>query len=231
MIAINGKNQPSNKSQLSEDMSPKPTINKTEVVLTSKRRQFSKHYKKRILLEAEQCQHGQLGALLRREGLYSSHLSTWRRELAMGKLDGSDREKKADKKRIEQLEKESPNRINIIFDNTGGVVMNESLKLIAMHGVVLLCGSTSQYTEDKMDGPSNYIWLGSMRARLQGFVIFDYIDRYPEARENMSKWINSGLLKIPEYCCEGDIDDFPETFRKLFEGENLGKMLLKLSNI
>jgi NADPH-dependent curcumin reductase CurA len=132
---------------------------------------------------------------------------------------------------IEQLEKESPNRINIIFDNTGGVVMNESLKLIAMHGVVLLCGSTSQYTEDKMDGPSNYIWLGSMRARLQGFVIFDYIDRYPEARENMSKWINSGLLKIPEYCCEGDIDDFPETFRKLFEGENLGKMLLKLSNI
>ena len=47
----------------------------------------------------------------------------------------------------------------------------------------------------------------------------------------MSKWINSGLLKIPEYCCEGDIDDFPETFRKLFEGENLGKMLLKLSNI
>jgi len=107
MIAINGKNQPSNKSQLSEDMSPKPTINKTEVVLTSKRRQFSKHYKKRILLEAEQCQHGQLGALLRREGLYSSHLSTWRRELATGKLDGSDREKKADKKRIEQLEKDN----------------------------------------------------------------------------------------------------------------------------
>ena len=109
--------------------------------------------------------------------------------------------------------------------------MNESLKLIAMHGVVLLCGSTSQYTEDTMGGPSNYIWLGSMRARLQGFVIFDYIDKYPEARENMSKWINSGLLKIPEYSWEGDIADFPKTFRKLFEGKNLGKMLLKLSNI
>lgn len=129
---------------------------------------------------------------------------------------------------FEQLERESPNRINIIFDNTGGFVMNESLKLIAMHGVVLLCGSTSQYTEDTMGGPSNYIWLGSMRARLQGFVIFDYIEKYPEARENMSKWINSGLLKIPEYSCEGDIEDFPKTFRKLFEGKNLGKMLLKL---
>ena len=107
MIARNGKNQPSDKSQLSEDMPPKPAINKTEVVLTSKRRQFSKRYKKRILLEAEQCQHGLLGALLRREGLYSSHLSTWRRELATGKLDGSDREKKADKKRIEQLERDN----------------------------------------------------------------------------------------------------------------------------
>lgn len=107
MIAINGKNQPSDKSQLREDMPPKPAINKTEVVLASKRRQFSKRYKKRILLEAEQCQHGLLGALLRREGLYSSHLSTWRRELATGKLDGSDRERKANKKRIEQLEKDN----------------------------------------------------------------------------------------------------------------------------
>lgn len=107
MIAINGNNQLGDKSQRSEGMPPEPAINKTEVVLTSKRRQFSKRYKKRILLEAEQCQHGQLGALLRREGLYSSHLSTWRRELATGKLDGSDREKKADKKRIEQLEKDN----------------------------------------------------------------------------------------------------------------------------
>ena len=120
------------------------------------------------------------------------------------------------------------NRINIVFDNTGGFVMNESLKLIAMHGVVLLCGSTSQYSQDTMDGPSNYIWLGSMRARLQGFVIFDYAERYEEARKNMSGWINSGLLKIPEYSCEGDIDNFPETFRNLFEGKNFGKMLLKL---
>lgn len=128
----------------------------------------------------------------------------------------------------EQLEREAPNRINIIFDNTGGFVMNESLKLIAMHGVVLLCGSTSQYSKETMDGPSNYIWLGSMRARLQGFVIFDYADRYSEARENMSNWINSGLLKIPEHCCDGDINDFPEVFGNLFKGKNLGKMLLKL---
>ena len=129
---------------------------------------------------------------------------------------------------FEKLEAAAPDRLNIIFDNTGGSVMNEALKLIAMHGVVLLCGSTSQYYEDQMSGPSNYIWLGSMRARLQGFVIFDYAERYEEARKKMSYWINNGSLKLPEFICKGDIDEFPDTFNKLFDGKNMGKMLLKL---
>lgn len=128
----------------------------------------------------------------------------------------------------EQLEAAAPDRLNIIFDNTGGSVMNEALKLIAMHGVVLLCGSTSQYYQDEMSGPSNYIWLGSMRARLQGFVIFDYAERYAEARKNISQWIDNGSLKLPEFVCDGDIEDFPSAFKKLFEGKNFGKMLLKL---
>ena len=128
----------------------------------------------------------------------------------------------------EQLEAAAPDRLNIIFDNTGGSVMNEALKLIAMHGVVLLCGSTSQYYQDEMSGPSNYIWLGSMRARLQGFVIFDYAERYTDARKKISQWIDNGSLKLPEFVCDGDIEDFPSAFKKLFEGKNFGKMLLKL---
>ena len=60
-----------------------------EVVPKAKRRQFSARYKLRILEEAENCgRRGQLGALLRREGLYSSHLATWRRQREKGQLDG-----------------------------------------------------------------------------------------------------------------------------------------------
>ena len=60
-----------------------------EVVPKAKRRQFSARYKLRILEEAENCgRRGQLGALLRREGLYSSHLTTWRRQREKGQLDG-----------------------------------------------------------------------------------------------------------------------------------------------
>ena len=60
-----------------------------EVVPRAKRRHFSAKYKLRILTEADQCtQRGEIGALLRREGLYSSHLTTWRKQRARGQLEG-----------------------------------------------------------------------------------------------------------------------------------------------
>ena len=78
-----------------------------EVVITGNRRQFSKAYKRHILAEAAACQYGELGALLRREGLYSSHLSTWRRELAAGKLSGNQKQQQREKKEVERLQKEN----------------------------------------------------------------------------------------------------------------------------
>ena len=65
-------------------------------------------------------------------------------------------------------------------------------------------------------------------ARIEGFVIFDYAERYEEARKKISQWIGNGSLKLPEFICKGDIDEFPNTFNKLFDGKNMGKMLLKL---
>ena len=63
----------------------------SEVVPLARRRQYSRAYKLRIMAEAEQCRHGEVGALLRREGLYSSVLSKWRQQKAAGKLDGPNR--------------------------------------------------------------------------------------------------------------------------------------------
>lgn len=66
-----------------------------EVNMTGKRRQYSQAYKQRILTEADNCQQGEVGALLRREGLYHSTLSKWRQQAAEGKLDGRRAEAKA----------------------------------------------------------------------------------------------------------------------------------------
>ncbi len=128
----------------------------------------------------------------------------------------------------EQLAEAAPDRIDVIFDNVGGAVLDESLRLINMRGVVLLCGSTSQYAAAEMRGPANYIWLGTMRARLQGFVVFDYADRYAEARGRIGRWLADGSLTLAEHVHDGDIDRFPDAFQALYRGENRGKMLLKL---
>lgn len=99
---------------------PKPhsDLSKTEVVPEPKlekrtRRQFTPEYKLRIMAEADACRHGELGALLRREHLYSGQLSTWRQDYAEGGVAGLSKSapgpvpaKTPDQRRIEQLEKE-----------------------------------------------------------------------------------------------------------------------------
>lgn len=71
-----------------DDATVHMTRQDTEVTAKAVRRQFSAAYKLRILQETEVCSKGEVGALLRREGLYSSHLTTWRRQQAAGQLAG-----------------------------------------------------------------------------------------------------------------------------------------------
>jgi transposase-like protein len=93
-------------------VTPEPALEKRT------RRQFKPEYKLRIIAEADACQHGELGALLRREKLYSSQLSEWRREFAENGVAGLSKSapgpapsKTPDQRRIEQLEKEN-SRLN-----------------------------------------------------------------------------------------------------------------------
>ena len=128
----------------------------------------------------------------------------------------------------EQLVAAAPDRIDIIFDNVGGPILDASLRWIALHGMVLLCGSTSQYSQAEMAGPKEYIWLGTMRARMQGFVVFDYADQYDLARKRLAAWAASGAIKFPETILDGDVDAFPAAFQQLYNGVHRGKLLLRL---
>lgn len=100
---------PKSQSGLSDtQITPKPALEKRT------RRQFTPEYKLRILAEADACRHGELGALLRREKLYSNQLSDWRREYAQSGVAGLSKSapgpaasKTADQRRVEQLEKEN----------------------------------------------------------------------------------------------------------------------------
>jgi transposase-like protein len=83
----------------------KEAMTETEVVEKAKRRQYSAEYKQRILREAETCRAtGEIGALLRREGLYSSHLTTWRRQCEQGELEGLSPQKRGPKADAQAVE-------------------------------------------------------------------------------------------------------------------------------
>ena len=80
-----------------------------------------------------------------------------------------------------------------------------------------------------MKGPANYMSLLVNRARMEGFVVFDYADRYLEAAMEMAGWMQEGSLKSTEYIVEGKVEDFHQTLLQLFEGDKIGKLLLKIA--
>ena len=78
-----------------------------------------------------------------------------------------------------------------------------------------------------MKGPSNYLSLLVNRATMQGMVVIDWADRYGEAAKELGTWLAQGKLKSRESVFEG-IENFPEVFDRLFTGEKLGKLALKV---
>ncbi|MEV7930033.1 NADP-dependent oxidoreductase [Kitasatospora sp. NPDC088779] len=128
------------------------------------------------------------------------------------------------------LRDHAPDGIDVYFDNVGGDVLDAALTRLAMHARVVLCGAISQYNnETAVQGPSNYLSLLVRRARMEGFVVFDYAPRYPEAARELAGWIADGRIKVKEHVVEGTVDDFPAVLGMLFRGENTGKLVLRLS--
>jgi NADPH-dependent curcumin reductase CurA len=127
------------------------------------------------------------------------------------------------------LREKCPDRVNVYFDNVGGEVLDAVLARLAREARVVICGAVSQYNESSMRGPSNYMALLVRRARMEGFVVFDYAARYAEAAREMAGWMAEGKLVGREDVVPG-IETFPETLNKLFRGENTGKLILQVAD-
>jgi NADPH-dependent curcumin reductase CurA len=128
-----------------------------------------------------------------------------------------------------QLKAQAPNGIDVFFDNVGGDALEAALARLARGARVVLCGAVSQYNATTaMRGPANYMQLLVARASMTGFVIFDYVHRYPEGVAQLAKWLGSGELRSREQIIRGDVSDFPEILLALFRGENTGKLVLAL---
>ncbi len=128
----------------------------------------------------------------------------------------------------EALRKHCPEGIDVYFDNVGGDILDAALARLARGARVVLCGAISQYNKmTSMSGPSNYMSLLVNRARMEGFVVIDYMSRASEAVGEMAGWIAEGKLIAREDVVEG-FESFPHALQKLFRGENVGKLVLKV---
>lgn len=121
-----------------------------------------------------------------------------------------------------------PNGIDCYFDNTGGAVTDAVFRRINTGARIAICGQIASYNAVAEDyGPRIFRTLLVKQARVQGFLVNQYKDRYREAYPKIGEWLRSGSLTYRETIVEG-FEKMPEAFIGLFSGQNLGKMLVKV---
>ena len=128
---------------------------------------------------------------------------------------------------IERMKALCPNGIDVYYDNVGGEILNIALTQINRKARIVIGGAISQYNK-KPEGPSNYYLLLANRARMEGFVVIDYFKESQTAFREMGQWMMEGKLKSKEFIVEG-IENFHDAFLRLFSGEKLGKLILKVT--
>jgi NADPH-dependent curcumin reductase CurA len=132
----------------------------------------------------------------------------------------------------EALSRHCPKGIDVYFDNVGGEILDHALARIADGARVVLCGAISQYNEARGvfgGGPKNYFNLIFHGARMEGFLVFHFLTRFPEALADLTKWYAEGKVKN-KIDLETGLENAPKTIIRLFTGANFGKQLLKLGD-
>jgi NADPH-dependent curcumin reductase CurA len=128
----------------------------------------------------------------------------------------------------DRLRAECPAGVDLYFDNVGGEILDACLARLALRGRVVLCGAISGYNDAAPGpGPAHYINLLLRRGRMEGFIILDYLDRFPPAQAEMAGWVAAGRLKHAEQVVDG-LERAPEALNLLFTGGNTGKLLVKV---
>ena len=128
-----------------------------------------------------------------------------------------------------QLQAACPNGIDVSFENVGGDIMDTVLAQMNLKGRVAVCGLISGYNATEVPpGPKNFRAILVNRLRVQGLIVTDWLNRWPEGIAELVKWNKEGKLKFKEDVRTGGLDKFAETLALLYTGGNLGKLVLKV---
>ena len=131
----------------------------------------------------------------------------------------------------EGLKQHCPSGVDVYFDNVGVPILDAVLARINRKARIVICGAIAQYNATGgVQGPKNYLSLLVNRARMEGMVVFDYADRYPQAITELAGYLKDGRIKSKEDVVRGGVQAFPATLLKLFSGENFGKLVLQVAD-
>jgi NADPH:quinone reductase len=129
-----------------------------------------------------------------------------------------------------RLKELCPNGIDCYFDNVGGPLTDGVFRLINTHARISVCGQISQYNAEKPEmGPRLLGMLIMRQARVEGFLVFQFADRYAEGLRQLAEWMRQGRLKYREEIAEG-LENAPKAFLGILKGENTGKQLVKVAS-
>ena len=127
------------------------------------------------------------------------------------------------------LAEAAPNGVDCYFDNVGGAITDAVYDLLNKHARIALCGQISTYNATEAPvGPRPEGKLLKTSTKLQGFIVSDYLSRWPEGVQQLTQWYTEGKLKSEETVTEG-FDQIPTAFLGLFKGENMGKAVVKVA--
>ena len=128
------------------------------------------------------------------------------------------------------LRQHCPDGIDIYFENVGGEILDAVLAQVNVGARIPLCGLISQYNAtEPVPGPYNFASLLVNRVRLQGFIVFDYQQRYPEAIAELATWLAAGQLQYRVDVVDG-LENAPAAINRLFDGRKQGKLLVQVAD-
>jgi len=135
---------------------------------------------------------------------------------------------KTTKNMTEAIAKACPAGIDVYFDNVGGEISEAVLFNINKFSRTVNCGAISVYNNTELPKSiSVQPFLVKKSSSMQGFIVFDFVDKHPEGITQLATWLQQGKLHNTETIKEG-FENIPQAFLDLFEGKNTGKMVVKL---
>ena len=121
-----------------------------------------------------------------------------------------------------------PDGIDAYFDNVGGAITDAVFPLINVKARISICGQISQYNLENPEQGPRFLWhLIVKRAKIQGFLVFEFADKHDDGLRQMAEWIQAGKLKYREEITEG-FENAPGAFIGMLKGSNIGKQLVKV---